>query len=303
MMTGGRETLSPPGGAAMNRVLWAVGLGVLTVAAAAGRPADTFDLRGPAPAKGQTVLTKSTFKITGAKVKVSAGGNDLELTQTVTATTHEETKVLAVEGRQITKAQTRVLKERMETRTSFGGMDKTETKTLELEGEVIIAERVGEAKWKNVLADTKPTERQKKLLDKRVGPESQDDIYPAGMFAPGHTWAVDAAALKRMFGGSITDLKGKLDLKFVRVEELNGEQCAVIEAAGTVTGTAKEDEGDLAIEIRMKGTTWRSLKTGVDVKDTAAGRMKMSGKVDAGGMAAELVLEGPMTIDQTAELK
>src|SRR5207253_445982 len=140
-------------------------------------------------------------------------------------------KALAVDGRQITKAQTRVVKERMQTQTSFGGMDKTDTKTLDLEGEVIIAERVGDAKWKNVLADTKPTDKQKKLLDKRVGPESADDIYPPGTFPVGHTWTVDAAALKKMFGGSITDLKGKLALKLVRVEDLNGEPCAVIETS------------------------------------------------------------------------
>jgi hypothetical protein len=287
----------------MNRALWAVGLGVLVAAGAAGRPADEYDIRGPAPKKGQVVVSKSTFKINNAAVKVSVGGNTLDMKQSVTATTHEETKALEVEGRQVTRAQTRVVKEQLETRTNLGGMDKTETKSLDLEGEVILSKRVGDAKWQNSLADTKPSEKQKKLLDKRLGPESQDDIYPEGKFAAGHTWTVDATALKRAFGGSITDLKGKMNMKFAKVEEVNGEQCAVIESSGKITGTAKEEEGDLAVELELKGTTWRSLKTGVDVKDKASGKIKMSGKIDAGGMALDLVLTGPVVMDGTAEVK
>ena len=82
-----------------------------------------------------------------------------------------------------------------------------------------------------------------------------------------------------------------------------GEKCAVVSAKGRITGIAKEDEGDMNVELTMDGLTWRSLKSGLDVKDQAKGRMRMSGKVDMDGVKAELDLEGPITIDGTAKLR
>ena len=33
---------------------------------------------------------------------------------------------------------------------------------------------------------------------------------------------------------------------------------------GVIKGVAKEDEGTLDVELDMTGTTWRSVKTGMD---------------------------------------
>ncbi len=114
---------------------------------------------------------------------------------------------------------------------------------------------------------------------------------------------MDASALQKVFGGSITELKGKLKMKFVKVEKIDGEDCAVIEAEGKITGVAKEDEGTLDVELELKGTTWRSVKTGMDVKDSAAGKIKMSGKISMDGADVDLVLTGPITIESTRKRK
>jgi hypothetical protein len=290
----------------MRGTNWAVGVAVI-LAGAAGltRAGDdqAYDLRGPAPTKGQVVVSRTVFKIKNAKVLLKAAGQNLEAKQTLTATEEDEVKVLAVDGRQATKVQTKVTKEQVDMVTSFGGSDMTDKKPGELEGEVIISERTGAGKWKHTLVDTKPSDKQKKELDKRVGPENQDDLYPGEKVKVGHTWTVDATALQRVFGGSITDLKGKLKMTFVKVEDVNGEACAVVEAVGSIKGVAKEDEGNLDVELDLKGTTWRALKTGVDVKDRAAGTMKMSGKIEMDGAKVDIVLEGPITIDSTAKLK
>jgi len=290
----------------MRGTRWAFGL-VLVFGGTLGlgRAADdeTYDLRGPAPKKGQVSVNKTTFKIKGASVTINAGGMKLDAKQTLVATEEDEVKVLAVEGRQTTKAQTRVVKEQVETSTSLGGMDMDDKKAGDLEGEVIVSERTGEGKWKHTLVDTKPSAKQKKELDKRVGPENEDDLYPAEKVKVGHTWTVDAAALQRVFGGSITDLKGKLKMKFVKIEDVNGEACAVIESAGVIKGVAKEDEGTLDVELDMKGTTWRSIKTGLDVKDKAEGNIKMSGKLDMDGAKVDIALVGPFTIDSTTKFK
>ena len=261
------------------------------------------DLRGPAPKKGEVTVSKSVFKIKNADVKLQVAGMKLEAKQTLTATEEEEVKVLAVEGRQATKVQTKITKEKVETSTSLGGQDMDDTKAGDLEGEVIISERSKDGKWKHSLVDNKPNDKQKKELDKRVGPENEDELYPEGKVKVGHTWTVEASALQRVFGGSITDLKGKLKMKFVKMEEVDGEMCAVIEAVGVIKGVAKEDEGTLDVELDLVGTTWRSVKTGLDLKDKAKGTIKMSGKIEMDGVKVDLALEGPFTIDTTSKAK
>ena len=289
----------------MRAMKWAIGLTLLLTGAVqiSARDDEAVDLRGPAPKKGEVLVSKSVFKIKNADVKLNAAGMKIEVKQSLTATEEDEVKVLAVEGRQATKVQTKVTIEKTESITSLGGNDMEDKKDGDLQGEVIISERSKDGKWKHSLVDTKPTEKQKKELDKRVGPENEDDLYPEGKVKVGHTWTVDASALQRVFGGSITDLKGKLKMKFVKIEDVNGEACAVIEAVGVIKGIAKEDEGTLDVELDMVGTTWRSVKTGVDVKDRAKGTMKMSGKIEMDGAKVELSLEGPFTIDSTAKLK
>lgn len=264
---------------------------------------DTYELRGPAPVKGQVVVSKTTFVIKDGAVTIKAGGVSLEGKQTMTANTEERTEALAVDGRQITKAQVKVVKDTADTVITIGEMEMKDSKAGELEGETVISERNAQGKWKHALVDTKPSEKQKKELDKRVGPESDDEIYPAGKHKVGHEWTVDATALQRVFGGSISDLKGKLKLKFVKVETIDGQECAVIESSGKVSGVVKEDEGDLEMELEIKGTTWRSLKTGIDIKDKASGKLKMSGKLEMDGVAVEMTVEGPVTIDGTAVKK
>lgn len=290
----------------MRQSRWLVGA-VAVVAGFVGtstaRQDAEIDLRGPAPQKGQVVVHKSTFQIKDAKVSIKVAGMGIDAKQTLKADEEEEVKYLAVDGRQVTKAQTRVVTEVVKTVTDIGGNDMEDTKDGDLQGEVIVSERVGAGKWKHTLVDARPNAKQKKELDKRVGPESDDDLYPAGKLKIGHKWTVEAATLQRIFGGSITELKGKLNLTLLKVETFEGEECAVVSSKGKVTGVAKDEDGDLKVEMELDGLTWRSLKTGIDVKDAAKGRIRMSGKVEMDGQSLDLDLAGPITINGTARLK
>ena len=290
----------------MRAMKWAMGTALLLAAAfqLSARDDETVDLRGPAPKKGDVTVSRSVFKMKNGDVKLTVAGTKLNAKQTLTATEEEEVKVLAVEGRQPTKVQTRVIKDVAESSTSLEGADAMDdTKDGHLQGEVIVSERSKDGKWKHSLVDNKPNDDQKKDLDKRIGPENDDELYPEGKVKVGHTWTVDASALQRMFGGSITELKGKLKMKFVKIEDVNGEACAVIEAAGVIKGIAKEDEGTLDVEMDLKSTTWRSIKTGLDVRDKASGTLKMSGKITMDGEKAEIEIEGPFTIEGTTKFK
>ena len=289
----------------MRATPWAMGIAVvLTGTISLTRGDDTgYELRGPSPTAGQIVISMTTMKIDQAEMAIKAGNQNIKATQTLTSTDEQEIKYLAVKDRQVTKVQTKIIREKVQTVVNLGGMDKKESKSGDLEGEIIISERTGPAKWKHTLIDTRPTDKQKSELEKRLGPENQDELYPAGQVKIGHTWTVDATALQRMFGGSITNLKGKLQMKLVKTESVNGEPCAVIESAGKITGVTKEDESTLDVELDLKGTTWRSIQTGLDVKDKAEGRIKMSGQIKMDGVDLGLTLEGPLTITASSKFK
>lgn len=284
---------------------WTIG-SILFLAGAlqlSARADEAVDLRGPAPKKGEITASKSSFRIKDADVTITVGGMKIDAKQTLTASEEEETKVLAVEGRQATKVQTKMIKESVETITEIGGQEMKDTKAGDLDKEVLISERGKDGKWKHSLVDNKPTDKQRKELDKRVGPENQDELYPEGQAKIGQTWMVDASTMQRIFGGSITDLKGKIKMKFAKIEEVDGQRCAVIEMSGVIKGIVKEDEGTLNVELDMTGTTWRNWKTGVDVKDRAKGDIKMSGKIEMMGTKLDMTLKGAFTIDSTSERK
>lgn len=296
----------------MRLTTWVAGLAAF-VAAALGaaapakavRPADdTYDLRGPAPKVGQTFASKGYFKVKDAKVVIKVAGETIRSKTTEGTITNYEIKYLAVEGRQATRVQTKIIKDATTILDNTDGEITEDKETSPLEGETVLSEFGGRRKWKNSLAGTQPDDEQKKKLADFTGPENDDALYPEGKVKVGHSWEADGAALVNLFDNSFTNIKGKVTQKFVKVEEVDGEECAVVETTGTLTCKAKADEGvlDLTMDLNTR-TVWRSLKTGVDVKDITKGRMKYAGKLDVDGTEAEYLLDGPFESGGTTKLK
>jgi hypothetical protein len=223
----------------------------------------------------------------------------------MTATSEEEAKVLAVEGRNVTKCQTKIVKEKAVFTGTIDGIDIPEiNEPTALEKETIISERVGEGKWKHVLVDTRASAKQKKELDNRNGIENDDDLYPKEKVKVGHKWTVDASALSKMLGNSFSDLKGKLNQHFTKVEEVDGEKCAVVESTGKISAKMK-DEGEptMDVEMELKVVTWKSLATGAAVKEKYEGKMKLSGTQKMDDLAVEMTMSGPISGESTTRLK
>lgn len=291
----------------MQRTTWAAGLGLILAAVPAGRAGDddTFDLRGPAPQKGQVFVAKGFFKIKDAKSVLKADDNVIRSKVSETTTTEYEITVLAVEGRQITKVKTRLVKDATETVDTTDGETNTDTEPSPLEGETVLGEFGGTRKWTNTLAGGgKPDDKQRKKLAEFTGPENDDALYPEGKVKVGHTWDAEGSALVNYFDLSFSNIKGKLKQTFVRVEDVDGEPCAVVETTGTLTAKAKTDEGVLDLTMDLtKRTVWRSLKTGVDVRDRSTGRLKYAGKLEVDGQKVDYTLEGPFESGGTTKLK
>ena len=167
---------------------------------------------------------------------------------------------------------------------------------------VRVLERVA-GKWKHKLVDGKATEDQEKELKKRNGPENEDELYPAEKVPVGHAWKVDASKMKSLTGSTFTDVKGKMDQKFLKVEKVNGEECAVIETKGTMTGKLKDDDGTPDVELKITATSWRSLKSGLELKGTFKGSIKIEGKTKVNDEEVDMKMAGPIEGSSTAKLK
>jgi hypothetical protein len=290
----------------MFRLKWVIGaVAVLFAALNLGRAADdeTFDLRGPAPEKGQVFLSKGTLKIKDADTTMKVAGNSISMKLTLLVTSEEEAKVLAVNGRDVTKCQTKIIKERADVTANIGGEDMNHTEPTALESETVISERDGKT-WKHSLVDTKPSDKQKKELDTRNGIENDDDLYPTEKVKVGHKWTVDAAALNKLLGNSFTDVKGKVNQVFTKIEELDDEKVAVINSKAKLTAKMKEDgEPTVDVEMELNVTTWKSIKTGIAVKEKFDGKIKLSGTVKMDDIKAEMTLNGPLSGESTTKLK
>ena len=293
----------------MRGLMMAGGLAaILTASGAWSKPAAqddmTYDLRGPAPKKGQVFTSTMKLKIKNADTTLKVMGQTINLKMTMDMIGEEEQKVLAVKGRNVTKCQSKIIKERADITTDFGG-GMTMTQPTELEGEIVISERVADDKWKHTLVDNKPTEKQKKELDNRNGIENDDDLYPAEKVKVGHEWKVPAKALTKLFGNSFTDIKGELKQKFVKLEEVEGDECAVVESTGLVKGKMKDDDGKPTLDVQMdlKATAWRSIKSGVEIKGTFSGKIKLAGKQKIDDQSVDITLSGPMTGTSSTKLK
>lgn len=271
---------------------------VAMVSAGAACGDDKYDLRGPAPTKGQVVVSTNKLVIKDAEANITVAGQMVPLTMTMTFESKEEREALEVEGRQVTKVKDRIVAEGVNVKATAFGQENEENKPGDLEGETVIGERSKDGKWTYKLVDAKPTDEQERELKQRQGPESEDELYPAEKVAPGHTWEVDAAKLKSFIGNTMTDAKGTMKQKFVKVEKVGDEECAVIETTGKLTAKmVPEEEGDPApnVEMELKATGWKSLKTGLEVKGTFTGKIKIVGKQKAQGMEVDIEMAGPIS--------
>jgi hypothetical protein len=256
----------------------------------------TYDLRGPAPRKGLTLETHTTLRIKDADTTLKVMGQSLNMKMSMTMVSEEEQKVLEVQGREVTKSQARIRKERAIITSDFGGGMEI-TQPTELEGQTIISELVGKGKWKHRLVDAQPTEKQKKELDNRIGLENDDDLYPAEKVAVGHEWEVPAEALRKLFGNAIVNVSGKVKQKFVKVETVDGEECAVIESQGKIKGKMKNEDGEptIDVEMEMRGRAWRSLRTGVEIKGDFSGKITLAGTQKVDDAEVKIEMSGPFS--------
>ncbi len=272
------------------------------VLAAAPAPDDVHDLRGPAPKKGQKFFDQSIFTMKDADIAIGLGGVNLEGKMDMVHTTDKEVEFLGVDGRKVTKLRTKVLKDETKRKTKIGGDAQDETEKRELAGEIVFSELTKDG-WKHTLEDTKPSEKQLKELKSFDEPLPDDDLYPEQKIKVGHAWDVSAEALKKVLGSKVEKIAGKGKSKFLRIEKVGNEDCAVVETDLEIKATIKEDDNNINVDLKGKVTVYRSLKYCVDLKSRMEATATFAGKVEEDGMKADIKFSGKLIADGKTEIK
>lgn len=289
----------------MTKIRWQYGLALVAVAwfiPTVQAADDVYDLRGPAPKKGQVFVDHSVFTMKNANIAIGIGGIKLEGKMDMVHTTDKEIEFLGIDGRKVVKLRTKVLKDETKRKTTINGESMDETEKRELTGEIVFSEQIKD-KWKHTLEDTKPSEKQLKELKNFDEPIPDDDLYPEQKIKVGHVWDVSAEALKKVLGSKVEKIAGKGKSKLLRIEKVGDEECAVVETELEIKATMKEDENNIDVDLKGKITIHRSIKYCVDLKSAMEGTATFEGKIDEDGMKADIKFSGKLQADGKAEIK
>ena len=89
------------------------------------------------------------------------------------------------------------------------------------------------------------------------------------------------------------------------MDEIAGEECAVIESTGKVKGKMKDEDGvpNLNVEMELKVTSWRSIKSGVDLKEKFEGTINLAGVQKIDDAKVDITMSGPLSGESTTKIK
>jgi hypothetical protein len=284
---------------------WGVLLGAAALTALAGCSAEPPQqaLRGPGPQPGQSSRTETKYTLTDGSLRMSAAGKKLEGSCDMVMTTVEDTEILAVEGRQVTKHQTTIVSQDREISTRASGRKHRQNERGALVGEQILCERTN-GRWRNTVIGKKATAKQLKALAFLEPMENDDDLFPEGPVKPGSTWTVDGSKLRKFLGTACTSLSGKATMTFERMNTVNGEPCARIQLALRLKGKILDgDNNPLSFDLDIKGPLYRSLKSGYNAWYVMSGTLQMGGTVVSSGYRVQMEINGPVRAEATTKRK
>lgn len=246
-----------------------------------------------------TVLTKDfSMGMKDGKVKISAGGQQIDGTMNRGETKKETAEVLSA-----TKIKTTLLEQKIEGAMIVNGeeQDTSEPEDALLKTPVIMELKAG--KWSATLeSGAEPTAEQKTSLEKAAKEANTDtnfEMYGDTPRKVGDEWKVDPA--KTGFADE-ADVKGDYTVKFVEVKEVDGVKCAVLKATYDFKGGLKAGDGEFSGTISLKGeaVSTRSIADMTDLEVKITATMTMEGS-PAEGVTMRVV--GPTLGSQKIAIK
>lgn len=206
----------------------------------------------------------------------------------------------------------KVRRNRFATRTDGASLPGEEDVDVNaLEGCTLHGKR-SDGQWAFKLAEGKPTEEQTKEIDD-LNQDFDNDaaVYPSEPIGVGHTWKITGSRLAGLLGGrsGLDNLDGEMNLKLEDIETRDGVECARIAVEGTASFdfSTDDDDGGAALPtmkatLKLKGTVWRSLVHGADLRGDLKGDMTIAGASNTEGLAFQLSMQGPVTLSATTDV-
>ena len=251
------------------------------------------------PAAGTIATKEMTMMMTGATLKIEAGGQTMNGTADQSTKGKETMEVISKD-----KVRKTVVSKKTEGKMTINGQDQpTPPQPDPLEGTPVILERSGD-KWtakleSNATADTS----QQAALEKMAGEMTKDsdfEMYGDKPRKPGDKWTSDPAKMT-MFGDS-GNVSGTCSTEFVEIADYQGTRCAVLKSNLDIKGkTGEKGQGEaMNLSFKAEAICHRSIADQVDMAVDVKGTMTVDG---APAPNVTMVMSGPMTMKETTTVK
>lgn len=260
----------------------------------------TYDLRNLAPKKSSKFTSKSTFTMEDVSVTVKFNGKFAgKYKETSVQKRESQLDILELDGTQVTKVRYKLFTDSTVQTQTARGRTKTETKKGVLAGLPIIGVRDAKTGWKSTLEKGTPTPQQQEKLDDKKFTGLDKDAYPEKKVKVGDGWTIEAKTLAKMFGTEVAGAKGQGKATLKKVEKIGGESCAVIEMDIDFTGKHKFKDSTGTIEMKGKLIEWKSLVTGITMKEQFKGTMGSTQSGKQGSDTIEITSQGKVIAEDT----
>lgn len=263
---------------------------------------EVYDLRGPAPIKGQIITLANKTNYKNALRTIKSGDRAIEDRFNDVTTKERETEVLAVENGSATRVRVKVVKDVSEETRVKGKRMARSARPNRLDGQILFGE-LTKGEWKYTLDDVTPTPEQKRALKEFQPFRGEDELLPKEKVKIGHTWKIGTPEFKKVLGSQFRELDAKGTGKLLRIEKVGEEQVAVMEIEFELSGKSDDDGLAMDIKIAAKNTIHRSLKTGYDIKGAGIGKLAIKGKGEIDGQKIEMEFTADVADEETAKVK
>jgi len=272
----------------------------LALLAATGSGAQTFDLRGPAPAQATLLQSRTDWRMPEGTLTVEAGGETHRLPMARQILSVSEVEILQTDsGKEITMLRYRLAEGWTKTTVHPEGQSAEETTVDDpIVGETILIERRADG-WVKTMLGREPDEKQKAWL--REPWNEGRERFPTRPVAVGEGWTIEGSKLAALLGfGNALSADGKATFTLERVIEEEGERRAIVAYRLELTGKLL-DENNSPAELRLggSGTLKRSLRSYLDLSDHFTGQSHFAGSLAAEGRTMGITIAGAVTIESS----
>jgi len=106
-----------------------------------------------------------------------------------------------------------------------------------------------------------------------------DALYPETYLSFGDTWNPKPEAIAALLGPGFQFREGKITMRLITIENLDGQRCAVIGVDIEADGLFKSSGSRQDVSLRLKGKIYRSLHLFQDLKSDLSGNIELISKL------------------------